>query len=102
LSSEEQIVAGDTPTTWEWDIVPKHSGTLGLHLAAVVELNNLSRDFTTVDRNVAVQVDPVNAAERFFQANTVWVLGVIGAAIASLWAWFKKQKKTKSAKWETP
>jgi len=102
LSSEEQIVAGNTPTTWEWDIVPKHSGTLGLHLAAVVELNNLSRDFTTVDRNVAVQVDPVNAAESFFQANTVWVLGVIGAAIASLWAWFKKQKKTKSAKWETP
>lgn len=102
LSSEEQIVAGDTPTTWEWQIVPKHSGSLSLHLAAVVELDNLSRDFTTVDRNVAVQVDPVNAAKSFFQANTVWVLGVIGAAIASLWAWFKKQKKAKSADWETP
>ncbi len=102
LSSEEQIVAGDTPTTWEWEIVPKHSGSLSLHLAAVVELNNISRDFTTVDRNVAVQVDPVNAAESFFQANAVWVLGVLGAAIASIWAWLKKQKKPKSADWETP
>ncbi len=102
LSSEEQIVAGDTPTTWEWQIVPKHSGTLSLHLAAVVELEKASRDFTTIDRNVAVQVDPVNAAESFFQANTVWALGVIGAAIASIWAWFKKKKKTKSADQETP
>jgi hypothetical protein len=96
LSSEEQIVAGDTPTTWEWEIVPKHSGTLSLHLAAVVELNNVARDFTTVDRNVAVQVDPVNAAESFLQANTVWVLGVIGAGIASVWTWLRKRKKTEA------
>lgn len=102
LSSEEQLVAGDTPTTWEWEIVPKHSGTLSLHLAAVVELENISRDFTTVDRNVAVQVDPLNTAENFFQTNTVWVLGIIGAAIASIWAWLKKQKKPKSPDWETP
>lgn len=96
LSSEEQIVAGGTPTTWEWEIVPRHSGTLGLHLAAVVELDNLSRDFTTVDRNVAVQVDPVNAVENFFQTNTVWVLGVIGTGILSVWGWLKKRKKSKS------
>src|SRR6185437_5633713 len=40
LSSEEQGVGGNTPTSWEWDIAPKHSGTLSLHLAAVVELKN--------------------------------------------------------------
>ena len=26
LSSEEQSVGEESPTTWEWDIVPKHSG----------------------------------------------------------------------------
>jgi hypothetical protein len=102
LSTEEQIVGGDTPTQWEWDIVPKHSGTLRLHLAAVVELRNLSRDFTTVDRDIAVRVDPVDAATKFAQANGVWILTTLGAAIAALWAWFKKRKKEKAHTWETP
>jgi hypothetical protein len=43
LSSEEQIVGGGSPTEWEWDVVPRHAGTLRLHMAAVVELKNLSR-----------------------------------------------------------
>jgi hypothetical protein len=94
LSSDEQLVAGTTPTQWEWEIAPKHSGTLSLHLAAVVELNNLSRDFTAVDRNVAVQVDPINALETFLQANTIWALGLAGTGLAGIWAWLKKRKKT--------
>jgi hypothetical protein len=103
LSSEEQFVAGITPTTWEWDIAPKHSGKLRLHLAAVVELDKLSRDFTSVDRDVAVQVDPVDAVERFVEGNVVWTLGGLGTAIAGLCAWFRKPKKPQAAKtWEIP
>lgn len=96
LSTQEQFIADNTPTSWEWEITPKHSGTLSLHLAATVELNDLSKDFAAVDRTIAVQVDPVNAAENFFQANAVWALGVIGAAIASIWTWLKKRKKPQS------
>jgi hypothetical protein len=102
LSSEEQIVGGDTPTEWDWDIAPKHSGTLRLHLAAVVELKDVSRDFATVDRDIAVRVDPINAITTFAAANTVWVLGSLGAGIAALWAWFKRRKKPGPPKWETP
>ena len=102
LSSEEQIVGGDTPTEWEWDIAPKHSGTSHLHLAAVVELRNISRDFTTVDRDIAVQVDPIDAVTKFVQANGVWILTTLGAGIAGLWAWLKKRKKAKTPSWETP
>jgi hypothetical protein len=93
LSSEEQIVAGNTPTTWEWDIIPKHSGKLRLHLAATVELNNLSRDFTSIDRDIAVEVDPISAAENFVGKNLVWILGGCGTGIAAIWAWWKKRKK---------
>lgn len=96
LSTEEQFIADNTPTTWEWQITPKHSGTLSLHLAATVELNDLSKDFAAVDRTIAVQVDPVNALENFFQANTVWALGVLSAAIASIWTWLRKRKKSKA------
>lgn len=78
LSSEEQFVAGNSPTTWEWDIAPKHAGTLGLHLAAVVELNGMSKDYQTVDRNIAVQVDPVDASEKFLKQNWQWILTALG------------------------
>jgi hypothetical protein len=102
LASEEQFVVGDSPTTWEWDIIPKHSGKLGLHLAAVVELNNLSKDLTTVDREIAVQVDPVDAAAKFAKENGVWMLTTLGAAIAGGWAWLKRRKKSKAPAWENP
>ena len=102
LSSEEQVVLGDTPTTWEWDIEAKHSGKLRLHLAAVVEIENLSRDFVAVDRDILVQVDPVNEAEDFVKSNSVWILGTIGAAIGGVWAWLKRRKKPKLPDdWET-
>lgn len=102
LSSEEQIVAGDTPTQWEWDVVPKHSGKLRLHLAAIVELNNLSRDFTTVDREITVQVDPVDMAETFAEKNLIWILGTLGTAIVGGWAWWKRRKKPEAPSWQVP
>jgi len=102
LSSEEQIVAGDMPTQWEWDVVPKHSGKLRLHLAAIVELNNVSRDFTTVDREITVQVDPIEMAETFTEKNLVWILGTLGTLIAGGWAWWKRRKKAQFASWEVP
>ena len=92
LSSEEQIVAGSIPTTWEWDVVPKHAGALSLHLAATVELNNLSRDFAAIDREIDVQVDPVDATEKFVGKNLVWILGGCGTGLAALWGWWKKRK----------
>ena len=93
LSSEEQFITGNMPTIWAWDITPKHSGKLNLHLAAVVELNGLSKDFTTVDRDIDVQVDALNAIQTFIQSNTVWVLGVLGAAATAMWGWFRKKGK---------
>jgi hypothetical protein len=97
LSSEEQIVGGDQPTEWEWDVVPKHAGTLSLHLAAIVELKNLSRDFATVDRNIAVQVDLVDAVSKFAEANAVWILGSFGAGATGLWAWWTRRRKSKAS-----
>jgi hypothetical protein len=98
LSTEEQFVLGDAPTTWEWEIVPKHAGTLNLHLAAVVELDGMSRDYATVDRDIRVKVDPVNAFTTFVQANSVWVLTTLGAAVAALWGLWRKRKKAAASK----
>lgn len=93
LSSEEQGVGGDTPTAWEWDIAPKHSGKLRLHLAAVVELKNLSRDFTSIDRDVAVQVDPVDAVTSFMEGNWQWLIATLTAVGGAAWKFLNSRKK---------
>ncbi len=93
LSSEEQLVGGTKPTEWEWTVSPKHSGTLRLHLDAAVELNNVSRDFTTVDREIAVSVDPVGAVEGFVQNNWQWILSTLAAGIGLAWKFFGAKKK---------
>jgi hypothetical protein len=96
LSSEEQIVGGP-PTNWEWDIIPKHSGKLHLHLAAVVVLNNISRDFTTIDRDIPVQVDPVGAAESFIAGNWQWLIATLTAMTGALLKYLKSRKKAVAA-----
>lgn len=95
-SSDEQMVVGNTPTTWRWTIAPKHSGKLHLHLAAIIELEDLKQDFTTVDRDVAVQVDPMDAAEKFVQNNWQWMLSGTGgvAVIGAVWKLFKRKKES--------
>jgi hypothetical protein len=93
LSSEEQGVGGDTPTAWEWDIAPKHSGKLRLHLAAVVELKNLSRDFTSIDRDVALQVDPVDAVTSFMEGNWQWLIATLTAVGGAAWKFLSSRKK---------
>ncbi|HEU5021643.1 MAG TPA: hypothetical protein VFT60_07120 [Bryobacteraceae bacterium] len=93
LSSEEQAVGGSIPTAWEWDIAPKHSGTLRLHLAAVVELKNLSRDFTSIDRDVTVRVDPVDAVSSFMTTNWQWIIATLTAIGGAGWKFLKSRKK---------
>jgi hypothetical protein len=94
-SSDEQMVVGSTPTTWRWTIAPRHSGKLHLHLAAIIELEDLKQDYTTVDRDVAVQVDPMDAAEKFIENNWQWLLsGSGGVAVAgAMWKLFKRKKE---------
>jgi hypothetical protein len=97
LSSEEQGVGGDTPTTWEWDIAAKHSGKSRLHLAAVVEVKNLSRDFTSIDRDITVQVDPVDAVSAFVKANWQWIVATLTAIGGAAWKLIKDRKKSEAA-----
>jgi hypothetical protein len=94
-SSDEQIVVGTTPTEWRWTILPKHSGKLQLHLAAIIELENLKQDFKTVDREVDVRVDAVNAVESFVGNNWQWLISGTGglAIVGGLWNRVRRKKQ---------
>jgi len=93
-SSDEQIVVGTTPTEWRWTISPKHSGKLQLHLAAIIELEDLKQDFKTVDREVDVRVDAVNALETFVGNNWQWLISGTGglAVVGGLWNRVRRKK----------
>jgi hypothetical protein len=94
LSSEEQIVAGNTPTTWRWEVRPLHAGVLRLHLAAVVEIESLKRDLTAADREVTVTVDRADEIAGFFKDNWQWFLGGSAAGLfTAVWGFFKKMRK---------
>jgi hypothetical protein len=98
LSSEEQFVSSDSPTTWEWEITPKRSGKLRLHLAAVVELNKVHKDYTTVDRDISVEVDTKDASIKFVERNWKWItttllLPLIGAVWGVIWHKKKRKKE---------
>ncbi len=100
LSSEEQIVAGDTYTQWSWDVTPRASGTQNLVLVvtARVKIPGFGedlKDLQVVERQIEVQVSPVQAAQLFFQNNLEWlgpaVLASLGAALG--WAWRMRRKQ---------
>jgi len=96
LSSEEQGVFGDHPTEWTWDIVPKRSGKLHLHLAAIVELEDVSRDYATIDRDITVEVDPFNAVKEFVGKNWQWIIATLTAILGAAWKFLSSRKKSKT------
>jgi hypothetical protein len=93
LSTEEQEVGGALPTEWEWTIVPRHAGQLQLHLAATVELKDLSRDFVSIDRDIQVQVNKKSAFEDFVSKYWQWLLGTLGTGLLAAWRFFSSRKK---------
>jgi hypothetical protein len=102
LDSEEQLVAGPDPTGWDWDIVPKRSGSLKLHLAAVVEINGGVRDYKSIDREITVKVDAIGTVEKIFKESWQWIATTVAGLIAAIWGFFKTRKKPAARAWETP
>ena len=102
LSTEEQEVGGAVPTSWEWTILPRHAGQLQLHLAATVELKDLSRDFVSIDRDIQVQVNKSGAVQQFLANNWQWLLGTLGTGMLAAWRFLASRKKDPAPTSPTP
>lgn len=97
LSPVEQFVDNESPTQWQWDVKPNKTGKLHLRLAAVVELKELSKEFETIDREIAVQVDPVDQVSEFWKGNWQWMIATLTAVGGAIWKWLASRKQSPSA-----
>jgi len=84
LNNEEQVVAGDTFTEWQWDVTPREAGPHKLSLLVTVRINvpemgEQQRDFPVKDATINVKVTPAGAAQRFMQDNWTWLLLLVVA-----------------------
>jgi hypothetical protein len=97
LSPVEQFVDNESPTQWQWDVKPNKAGKLHLRLAAVVELKEISKEFETIDREIAVQVDPVDEVSAFWKGNWQWIIATLTALVGAIWRWLARRKTSLSA-----
>ncbi len=88
ITSEEQIIAPDQPTSWAWSIHPTDWGHQSLYLAVCVRFELPKREerrcASVYQKDIAVQVNPMYAATHFVKNNATWTLGVIGSGFSAL------------------
>lgn len=97
IDPEEQLVGSTQRTTWSWDITPLRAGeklTLHLRLAAVLpEELGPPKTITTLDREITVDVTWWWLFDHYFEKYWKWLLGGLGTALASVVAWWWKNRK---------
>jgi hypothetical protein len=104
LNNEEQVVAGDTFTEWQWDVTPREAGPHTLSLLVTVRINvpemgEEQRDFPVKDAVVNVRVTPSAAAQRFMQDNGSWLLLLV-VAFSALGIFFAARSRRRSTSFD--
>jgi hypothetical protein len=104
LSSEEQIVVGNTFTQWMWDVTPLEAGqkSLIIVVTARVKLAGFSdeqKDLNIIERKISVRVNPVYSIQTFFNENLDWLFpAVLIPLIMGIggWVWRSWHNKARS------
>jgi hypothetical protein len=102
LSSNEQVVAGDLPTSWAWDVTPRASGEQRLMLIVTARVKlagypDEQKDLTVIERPIAVQVNPVYSARAFVSENREWIVSAVLIPLlltAGGWVWQRTRRRS--------
>lgn len=100
VDPEEQTVSSTQRTRWSWDITPLHPGeNLVLHLRLAVilppELGS-QKTITSIDKIINVEVTRWWQFDHYFEKYWRWLLGGLGTAMASIVAWWWKNRHAAS------
>lgn len=93
-NGEEQPVANEGITPWEWDVTPQKAGSQTLLLTVTVRLKlpngkEESLDYPVFRRPIDVMVDPVFTIKDFIVKNWKWIISTL---IIPLVGWVAKKK----------
>lgn len=94
-NSEEQLIANEGFTTWEWDVTPHKGGPHTLLLTVTVRLKlpngkEETQDYPVFRRPIDVVVDPVFSIKDFIVKYWQWVIGTL---IIPFIGWIAMKKK---------
>jgi len=87
LSHEEQIVAGEGFTQWDWDVTPLKSGIQSLLLTVTVRIKipnygEERKDYPVFERWIKVKVNRIYSIKKFIMSYWQWILGtIIGSGV---------------------
>lgn len=101
LSHEEQIVAGEGFTQWDWDVTPLESGIQSLLLTVTVRIkipnfDEEKKDYPVFERQIKVKVNPIYSIKKFINNYWQWIIGtIISSGVIGLVVkkWRKSRKK---------
>lgn len=101
LTKEEQAIADDSFTVWNWEIRPLDWGkqTLYLNVCARLLLQNAKEErrcSSVYQRDISIEVAPMYAATHFIKNNLAWTFSTVGSVISAFVAcvaWIRKRRK---------
>jgi hypothetical protein len=101
LSNENQPVVPGDFTQWAWDITPRAAGTrkLSIVVTARVQLPGYPeerKDLQVLDREIAVEVDPLYSLTSFVGQNTLWLAPSLAAALGLLGYSVARARRTRA------
>ena len=99
FSSPEQLIAKDTHTQWNWDVLPLHKGKHALHLRVTIRIkvdgSEEKRDYPVIDKDIEVKVNVPYSVKSFIKKHYKWIIGslivLLGFSVKDL---FKKEDAT--------
>jgi hypothetical protein len=90
LNEEEQIILATGFTEWAWDVIARKSGRRMLHLHITLRIKlpfgEERKDHPILDREIAVQVNPIYSVRSFIVTNWKWIVTVLILPLIG-WIW---------------
>ena len=94
ITPEAQAITQHGATEWKWEVVPKKSGRLNLHLTltAIVEMEGRSvkHAIRTFDKTIEINVSFNQRATAFIEENWKWLWATILVPLA---AWLLRRRR---------
>jgi hypothetical protein len=99
LTPARQPVSRSSPTEWRWDVKANQTGRQTLHLTinAIVTIDGerFARSLRVLNRDIVVEITPLQQAGRFITGNWQWLAGTIVIPLM-MWVWASRGRSRRT------